>query len=143
MKKINRRTFLNTTAQAATAATLFHIVPNHVLGGTAHAAPSEKLNIAGIGVGGMGASNLRNLNSQNIVALCDVDSEYAAKTFQEYPDAVTYKDYRVMLEKQKDIDAVLIATPDHTHAVIAMAAIQAGKHVYCQKPLTHTAGCWA
>ncbi|MCK5861868.1 MAG: Gfo/Idh/MocA family oxidoreductase [Candidatus Hydrogenedentes bacterium] len=137
MKQINRRKFLGATAQTATAAALFHIVPRHVLGGTAHAAPSEKLNIAGIGVGGMGAANLRNLQSQNIVALCDVDSEYAAKTFQEYPKAAVYKDYRVMLEQQKDIDAVLIATPDHTHAVIAMAAMQAGKHVYCQKPLTH------
>ena len=79
-----------------------------------------------------------NLRGENIVALCDVDHAYAAHTFQQYPQAKTYKDYRLMLEKQTDIDGVVIATPDHTHAVIAMAAIKAGKHVYCQKPLTHT-----
>ena len=138
MKKMNRRDFIGRGAQAAAAVSLFHIVPRHVLGGTAHAAPSDKLNIAGIGVGGMGAANLRNLQSENIVALCDVDTEYAAKTFNEYPGATVYTDYRVLLEKQQDLDAVVIATPDHTHAVIAMAAMKAGKHVYCQKPLTHT-----
>lgn len=95
------------------------------------------LNIAGIGVGGMGANNLENLRGQNIVALCDVDHAYAAKTFRKYPKARVWTDYREMLEKQKDIDAVVIATPDHTHAVIALAAMQAGKHVYLQKPLTH------
>lgn len=137
MKKLDRRTFLG-AGSALTAASLFQIVPRHVLGGTAYAAPSEKLNIAGIGVGGMGASNLGALQSENIVALCDVDTDYAANTFKQYPNAIIYKDYRVMLEKQQDIDAVVIATPDHTHAVIAMAAMRAGKHVYCQKPLTHT-----
>jgi predicted dehydrogenase len=101
-------------------------------------APSNKLNIAAIGVGGMGNSNLKNCQDENIVALCDVDSAYAARTFNEYPDAKVYKDYRVMFEKEKDFDAVVIATPDHTHAVITMAALQLGKHVYCQKPLTHT-----
>jgi predicted dehydrogenase len=99
---------------------------------------SEKLNIAGIGIGGMGAGNLANLETENIVALCDVDPKnYAAKTIAKYPNAKVYTDYRKMLEQQKDIEAVLIATPDHTHAVIAMAALQAGKHVYLQKPLTH------
>jgi len=88
-------------------------------------------------VGGMGAANLRNLESENIVALCDVDSSYAANTFKRYPKAKAWNDYREMLDKQKDIDAVMIATPDHTHAVISMAAIKAGRHVYCQKPLTH------
>lgn len=137
MTRIDRRTFLGVGSGLAAAAA-FQVVPRHVVRGVAHAAPSEKLNIAGIGVGGMGNANLRNLHSENIVALCDVDTAYAANTFKQYPDAVQYTDYRVMLEKQKDIDAVVIATPDHTHAVIAMAAIQAGKHVYCQKPLTHT-----
>ena len=122
-----------TTATAG----LFSIVPRHVLGGPGHTPPSEKLNIAGIGIGGMGASNLRHCAGENIVALCDVDHTYAAKTFAAYPDAKRYEDYRHMLEKQKDIDAVVIATPDHTHAVISMAAMQLGKHVYCQKPLTH------
>jgi len=99
--------------------------------------PGERLNIAGIGIGGMGGRNLRQLESENIVALCDVDHAYAAKTFKRYPKAKRYKDYRRMLDEQKDIDAVVVATPDHTHAVISMAAIRAGKHVFCQKPLTH------
>jgi predicted dehydrogenase len=100
--------------------------------------PNEKLNIAGIGVGGMGRSNLKQCAAENIVALCDVDEDYAAKTFKEYPNAKVYRDYREMLEKQKDIDAIIIATPDHTHAVIAMAAMRAGKHVYVQKPLAYS-----
>ena len=134
MKKVvNRRRFL---IGASSAMSSFTIMPRHVLGGTGYTSPSDKLNIAGIGVGGMGANNLKQMNSENIVALCDVDGDYAGKTFKEYPNAKTYQDYRVMLEKQKDIDAVMIATPDHTHAVIAMAAIAEGKHIYCQKPLT-------
>lgn len=100
--------------------------------------PNEKLNIAGIGVGGKGGSDVDSVNSENIVALCDVDDAYAAKVYGRYPNAKTYRDYRVMLEKEKDIDAVIIATPDHQHAIIAMAAIQLGKHVFCQKPLTHS-----
>lgn len=129
---ISRRAFVAGTAAAATT---LNIVPSAVFG---QDAPSNKLNIAGIGVGGMGGGNLRSCARENIVALCDVDSNYAAKTFKNYPNAKVYKDYRVMLEKQKDIDAVVIATPDHTHAVITMAALQAGKHIFCQKPLTHT-----
>ena len=128
-----RRSFLQTAAIAASA---FTIVPRHVLGGAE--APSNKLNIAGIGVGGMGASNLKHCATENIVALCDVDTGYAGKTFKTYPDAKVYGDYRVMLEKQKDIDAVIVATPDHWHAIIALAAIRAGKHVYVQKPMTHS-----
>ncbi|MCX5637006.1 MAG: Gfo/Idh/MocA family oxidoreductase [Planctomycetota bacterium] len=131
---LNRRLFLRNSAAAAAA---FTIVPRHVLGGAGQSPPSEKLNIAGIGIGGMGASNLQNVAGENIVALCDVDDEYAAKTFAAYPNAKKYRDWRKMLDERKDIDAVVIATPDHTHAVIAMAAIKAGKHVYCQKPLTH------
>ena len=130
---ISRRQFVATTAMASS----FLLVSRHVVAGSGEAAPSAKLNIAGIGIGGMGANNLLNLASQNIVALCDVDLNYAAKTIAKYPKAKVWTDYREMLEKQKDIDAVLIATPDHTHAVIAMAAIKAGKHVYCQKPLCH------
>ncbi|MEM7392356.1 MAG: Gfo/Idh/MocA family oxidoreductase, partial [Verrucomicrobiota bacterium] len=108
----------------------------HVLGGPEHTPPSEKLNIAGIGIGGMGRSNLRNCEKEQIAALCDVDHNYAKKTFDRYPQAKRYTDYRQMLDEQKEIDAVVIATPDHTHAVISMAAMEAGKHVYCQKPLT-------
>jgi predicted dehydrogenase len=133
---LTRRMFLGATAAAAAA---FTIVPRAVLGGPRNIPPSEKMNVAGVGIGagGMGSGNLKNLEAENIVALCDVDFAYAAKTFERYPGAKTYKDYREMLEKQKDIDAVLVATPDHTHAVISMAAMKAGKHVYCQKPLTH------
>jgi predicted dehydrogenase len=130
---VSRRHFLAT----ATVASAFAIVPRHVLGGPGQKSPNEKLNIAGIGVGGMGAANLKALESENIVALCDVDHVYAAKTLKAYPNAKTYHDYREMLDRQKDIEAVMIATPDHTHAVISMAALKAGKHVYCQKPLTH------
>jgi len=136
MDKMNRRSFLAKTGSAAAVAAPFMIVPRHVLGG-GETPPSEKLNIAGIGIGGMGGANINNCKAENIVALCDVDFDYAAKMFKAYPNAVQYKDYRVMLEKQKDIDAVIIGTPDHTHAVIAAAAMRAGKHVYCQKPLTH------
>jgi predicted dehydrogenase len=132
---VSRRSFLKT---GTAAATVFSIVPGHVVGADGQTPPSEKLNIAGIGVGGMGRGNIGACRKENIVALCDVDSAYAGKTFNAYPQAKRYVDYRVMLEKQKDIDAVVIATPDHTHAVIILAAMQLGKHVFCQKPLTHT-----
>ncbi len=134
-RKISRRDFIGS---AVTTAAAFTIVPRHVLGGPGYTPPSEKLNIAGVGIGGQGNSDLQNLRSENIVALCDVDQQYAAKTYKLFPDAKRYVDYREMLEQQEDIDAVLVATPDHTHAVIAMAAMKKGKHVYCQKPLTRT-----
>ena len=130
---IDRRRFL----AASAAAGVFSIVPRHVLGGPGQTPPSEKLNIAGIGIGGKGSSDLRHCEGENIVALCDVDFDYAEKTLGRYPDAERFRDYRVMLESRNDLDAVVIATPDHTHAAIAMAAIQAGLHVHCQKPLTH------
>jgi predicted dehydrogenase len=130
----SRRQFLGGLA----AATAFTIVPRHVLGGQGYQAPSDTVNIAVVGVGGMGKENLKSLETENIVALCDVDWELAKEAFEKYPNAKRYKDFRVMLEKQKEIDAVLVATPDHSHAVITMAAMQAGKHVYTQKPLTRT-----
>ena len=99
--------------------------------------PNEKLNIAGVGIGGKGGGDMRCCADENIVALCDVSEEASAATRKKFPQARFYKDFRVMLEKEKSIDAVDIATPDHMHAVIAAAAIQLGKHVYCQKPLTH------
>lgn len=100
--------------------------------------PNEKLGIAAVGVGGMGNANLKACATENIVALCDVDSAYAGKTFGEYPTAKRYTDFRRMLDAEaKNIDAVIVATPDHTHAIVAMAAIRLGKHVYCQKPLAH------
>jgi predicted dehydrogenase len=119
------------TGAAALAA--FTILPGRARGA------NERLNIAGIGVGGMGGGNLaRVAGSENIVALCDVDPNHAGGAIKRWPQARFWVDYRQMLAEQKDIDAVVIATPDHTHAVISMAAIKAGKHVYCQKPLTHT-----
>ena len=132
---ITRRNFLGGAAATAAA---FTIVPHHVLAEPGQKSPSEKLNIAGVGVGGKGFSDMQSVQGENIVALCDVDHSHAARAFKEFPQAKVYSDYRVMLEKQKDIDAVIVATPDHTHAVITMAALQMGKHVFCQKPLTHT-----
>ena len=133
--KDTRRQFLKTTVLATSAVS---IVPWHVLGGPGRRAPGDKLNIAGIGVGGMGQTNLKACSGENIVALCDVDSNYAAKTFAEYPKARIHRDFRRMLEDQKDIEAVIIATPDHSHAPVAMAAMRAGKHVYVQKPMTYS-----
>jgi len=132
---VPRRKFL---ASAAVGAAGFTIVPRHVLGGQGTTAPSDKLNIAAVGVGGMGKKNLSNSESENIVALCDVDFTFADPVFKRYPNAKTYKDFRVMLDQHKDIDAVIVATPDHTHAVIAMDAMARKKHVYVQKPLTHS-----
>ncbi|UCG47608.1 MAG: Gfo/Idh/MocA family oxidoreductase [Phycisphaerales bacterium] len=132
---LSRRDFVG----AATAAAAFTIVPRHVLGGQGNTAPSEKLNIAGIGIGGRGAGDLHKLGSENVVALCDVDERYAAGAFKKYPKAAKYTDFRRMLDKEdKNIDAVMVATPDHTHAVISLRAIKMGKHVYCEKPLAHS-----
>ncbi|MCZ6694200.1 MAG: Gfo/Idh/MocA family oxidoreductase [Bacteroidetes bacterium] len=132
---ISRRTFIRGTALTAAGIT---VVPRHVLGGVGYVAPSDQMNIAGVGIGGIGANNLRNMNTQNIIALCDVDWKYAGKTFLEYPNAKKYKDYREMLDKEKDIEGVMIGTPDHTHYVVTRDAMKAGKHVYAQKPLTRT-----
>jgi predicted dehydrogenase len=123
--------------KGATAVAAFTIVPRHVLGGAGNVPPSEKLNIAGIGIGGRGEGDLDECGSENIVALCDVDEAHAARVFKKYPKAKKWTDFRKMLDEQKDIDAVVIATPDHLHAVVAMAAIKRGKHVYCEKPLAH------
>lgn len=137
MSNISRRSFLRKGTAAAAALT---IVPNVVLGKShGHTAPTDKLNIAGVGVGGMGAANLKNMETENIVALCDVDWRYAKGTFDRYPQAKRYWDYRKMLDEMgKSIDAVLIATADHTHCIISSDAMTAGKHVYVQKPLTHS-----
>ncbi len=132
---LSRRDFVG--GGAAVAA--FTIVPRYVLGGAGNTAPSEKLNIAGVGVSGRGAGDLEALESENIVALCDVDWRHARDAFKRYPNAEKYKDFRKMLEKEdKNIDAVMVAAPDHIHAPASMAAIKMGKHVYCEKPLTHS-----
>src|SRR5205823_9631549 len=179
-KEISRRTFLTKVAAGSAACA---IVPRHVLG-RGFTSPSDTLNIAGVGVGGMGRNNLINLASQNIVALCDVDWRYADKGFnrldldierlkkrielpappqpgqstlpfdpvkahvrlegmiklktERLPKGTRYTDLREVLDRQKDIDAVMVATPDHMHASIALAAMDLGKHVYVQKPL-----CWS
>lgn len=114
------------------------ILPSYAISELGQIAPSDKLNIAGIGIGGKGKENLKNMVGQNIVALCDCDDSYAKNVFKSYPNTSRYRDFRIMLDKQKDIDAVVIATPDHTHAVTAAAAMESGKHVYLQKPLTHS-----
>jgi len=168
ISNLPRRQFLG----AAAAATAFTFVPRHVLGGPRHIAPSDRVNIAGVGVGGMGRANMQALSSQNLVAMCDVDWSFVDSRFadidkqlqtanqrvteatdaaakdralqnvkawtdlqKQIPKTKRYTDYREMLAKQKNIDAVVIATPDHTHALIALAAMDLGKHVYVQKPL--------
>jgi predicted dehydrogenase len=132
---MNRREFLTTASGVAAG---LYIVPRSVLGGPGQTPPSEKLSIAGIGVGGQGGGDLREMAGENIVALCDVDWKYAAKCFKTYSKAEVFKDYRVMLEKCKAVEAVMIATPDHMHAPIALAAMRAGKHVYVEKPMAHS-----
>lgn len=133
----SRRKFLRDSAIVGGS---FFIVPRHVLG-RGQVAPSDKLNIAGIGVGGKGEGDLSEFAKSpyvNIVALCDVDDKMAAKSRAKYSRAPYYKDFRDMLAKEKNnIDAVSISTPDNTHAVATLAAMQLGKHVYTQKPLTH------
>lgn len=139
-KSINttRRGFLKTGALAAAG---FMIVPRHVLGGPGFIAPSDKLLVAGIGVGGKGSSDINAFyesGKAEIAYLCDVDDRRAAGSVKKYPKAKYYKDYREMLDKeQKNIDAVSVSTPDHNHAIQALAAMQLGKHVYVQKPLSH------
>lgn len=133
-----RRNFIKT---AGTAGAGFIIVPRHVLGGKGFIAPSDKLNIAAIGAGGKGWSDIRNAwndGAENVVALCDVDSARSKGARERFPEAAFYKDFRVMLDEMKDdIDAVTISAPDHIHGVAAMSAMQLGMHVYVQKPLTH------
>jgi predicted dehydrogenase len=157
---ISRRTFVLDGAGAAAALAIAPlIVPRHVLGGVGYRPPSRTLNIACVGIGGMGMNNMSTLANagENIVAVCDVDFPYVERQLagelrppegsttssarslrlqDAYVKAKKYDDFRVMLEQQKDIDAVVVATPDHLHAVIAYAAMKAGKHVYVQKPLT-------
>jgi len=140
MQTIDRRSFLKTTSAAAA----FTIVPRFVLGGPGYTAPSDTVYIAGIGVGGKGTSDLTSCAESEhakISFLCDVDDRQAVQSRKNFPGAKFYKDFREMLEKEhKNIDAVIVSTPDHTHAVAAMAAMQLGKHVYVQKPLTHSIG---
>jgi len=135
---MTRRAFLAGTTTAALAASgcatrvnTAQVVPTKV-------SPNEKLNVAAIGAGGMGGGDISACRRENVIALCDVDWDRAAESFKSFPDAKKYRDYRNMLEKMPEIDAVTISTPDHTHAPAAHMAMKLGKHVYVQKPLTHT-----
>jgi predicted dehydrogenase len=142
---LTRREFLGSTATAAAG---LMIVPRHVLGGRGVQAPSDTLNIGCVGVGGKGTSDIWAISTQNIVALVDADDTQMAGFLKneenkpelqpKYEKAKKYRDFRQMLDKEKDIDAITVSTPDHTHAVIAMMAIKMKKHVFVQKPLTHT-----
>lgn len=133
----SRRSFIKNAAIASSIL----IVPRHVLGGVGYTAPSDQLNLAAIGAGGKGASDIRNASvngRERVVALCDVDFSGSAKrTVEAFPKAKLYADYREMLDKEKDIDAVTISTPDHVHGPAASYAMERGVHVYVQKPMTH------
>lgn len=135
-EKISRRNFLGSSAAVAAG---FTILPSTVISGLGHKAPSDKLNIAGVGVGGRGNGVLKAVQEENIVALCDVDWRYAKGAFDTFPSAKKYWDWRKMFDEMiNDIDAVVVATADHTHAIVAATAMTLGKHVYVEKPLTHT-----
>lgn len=132
----SRRDFIKKSALSALG---ISIIPRHVMG-RGFIAPSDKLNIAVIGGGGKGFSDAINVydnGASHISAICDVDWNQAAQAFEFFPNAKKFKDYRKLLDIMKDIDAVTISTPDHTHAVITLAAMQLNKDVYVQKPLTH------
>ena len=133
-----RREFLKYGSIAATG---FFIVPRHVLGGNGYQSPSDTINIGGIGVGGKGTSDIWNASiegKENVIALCDVNKgDISAKSRERFPNANFYQDYREMLDKEKDLDALTISTPDHMHAIQALAAMDRGINVYVQKPLTH------
>ncbi|MEA3368084.1 MAG: Gfo/Idh/MocA family oxidoreductase, partial [Planctomycetota bacterium] len=131
---MTRREFVGAVASMAA----FTVVPRHVLGGPGKTPPSEKLNIACIGAGGRGYYDAMNVSTENIVALCDVDDKRAAATFERFSEAKRYHDFRKMLEKEdKSIDAVVVATADHTHIPISVMAMKMGKHCYCEKPMGH------
>jgi predicted dehydrogenase len=133
-RQLNRRDFLRSVA--CSGAGLIILQRSQLVRGTQ---ANEKLNIAGIGIGGRGAADVNGVASENLVALCDVDEKHAAKTFEQYPEAKRYKDFRKMLdEMHHKIDAVVIGTPDHTHAPAGVMAMKLGKHCYCEKPLTHS-----
>ncbi len=132
----SRRDFLKNAAVVTAGIT---IIPSLTVSGLGHKAPSDKLNIVGVGVGGKGHPNLVGMNTENIIGLCDVDWKYSEKCFNEFPKAKRYWDWRIMFDELgKSIDGVMVATADHSHAIIASNALTMGKHLYCQKPLTHS-----
>lgn len=136
---LTRRQFVGAAAAGLGALSGCALVPRHAPLRTGRIPAHERLNVAAIGVGGRGAADLWDLREHNIVALCDVDDVRAAVSYERFPKARRFKDYRKMLDAvDSEIDVVLVATPDHTHAVIALEAIRRGKHVYCEKPLAHS-----
>ncbi|MBI4606233.1 MAG: Gfo/Idh/MocA family oxidoreductase, partial [Planctomycetes bacterium] len=135
---MSRRRFLK---HAGAGLAAIQIGPAHLLGGPQGAAPSDKLDVACVGIGGRGRASVDACAGHNIVALCDVDDRQVGDAYAKHPQAKRYKDFRKMLDElDKQIDAVTVGTPDHTHAVIALDAIRRGKHVYCEKPLAHSIG---
>jgi len=135
--RLSRRRFIGTSAAAISA---FNIIPRRVLGQPGEESPSDKLNIGCVGVAGMwGGNDVRSVSSQNIYALCDVDSKHLEKTAADYPGAKKYRDFREMLDKEhKNLDAITVTIPDHMHATVAIWAMERGLHVYCQKPMAQT-----
>ena len=133
---LTRRRFVQT---AGAGVALFTVIPRHVLGDGKQPGANEKINIAGIGIGGQGWSDIQNFGGENIVGLCDVDDQRGAEAFKRWPQAKRYKDFRKMLdEMDSQIDAVLVATPDHVHAAAVKEVLRRKKHVYCEKPLAHS-----
>ncbi|HAK94809.1 MAG TPA: oxidoreductase, partial [Planctomycetes bacterium] len=134
----SRRRFLKGLGAGVAA---LHAVPAHVLGGESGPAPSDKLNVACIGIGGRGRASVDACGGQNIIGLCDVDDAVAGNAYTTFPKAKKFRDFRTMLDElDKSIEAVTVGTPDHTHTVAAMDAMRRGKHVYCEKPLAHSIG---
>jgi hypothetical protein len=132
-KRWNRRELLQQSVAGGVLAGLT-IVPRHALGGAGYTAPSEKLNIAGIGVGNRGWTVIRQMEAHNIVALCDVDAKYLGKAAERYPNARKYKDFRKLIDwEESNIDAVTVCSTDHTHAPASMAALRAGRHEHIPK----------
>ncbi len=133
-----RREFLRDAGTITAAVSLVGCLHHQSAPAVVRKGAGEKLNLGIIGAGGRGAENLREIPNENIVALCDVDDKSAAKTFAKYPGAKRYRDFRKMLEMEKTLDAVVVSTPDHTHAIAAITALEHGRHVYCEKPLGHS-----
>jgi predicted dehydrogenase len=136
-KPFSRRRFLASTAAATSGALIVGCASGRG-GSPRRISPNEKLNIGIIGAGGKGMENINGVSGEYIVAVCDVDDNRAAEAYKKLPGARRYKDFRKMLDLEKTLDAVVVTTPDHTHAPAALMAMKLGRHVYCEKPLTHT-----
>lgn len=136
MSRISRRAFLSSVLPAAAAV---QIVPRHIIAASGQTPPSEKINVAIVGVGGRGWASVEGLRHENFTAFCEVDLVRGEQALRTFPNVPVYSDYRRMFdEREKEIDAVAVCTPDHTHAVISLEAIRRGKHLFCEKPLAHT-----